>query len=349
MFQRILVPLDGSSRAERAIPVAARLARVVGGSIVFVRVVVPLHQVAFYGAGPIAGIGPSVFQADIAEAREYLSAVVTSFREELWGIKTEGEVESGEIPSVVLSEAGLKHCDLIVLCSHGDVGLKRWVLNSVAQQTIRHSPIPVLILNEHDAVHTLEATAHPLSVLIPLDGSPMSEAMLKPAVELMTAFSSAGQGTLHLLGVLDTPYVNGDVRSHMIDAVACERARRVVQDYLERVAKSLQAGLLAHASIDVTTSVVTNTDVSKTIMKQAEETGCDLIAIATHGRGGLMRLLMGSVAEQVLGHTQRPLLVVRPPEFAMKQKTTHDQKNEEPALSSLVGLRSSESVRRRFS
>jgi nucleotide-binding universal stress UspA family protein len=115
MFQRIIAPLDGSRRAERAIPVAATLARASQGSIVFLRVVVPRHDGSLYGAEPSVGVLPSQLEITIAEADQYLSSVATIFREYLTGIKIETEVETGSVASTILSTARFEHGDVIVL------------------------------------------------------------------------------------------------------------------------------------------------------------------------------------------------------------------------------------------
>src|SRR5579884_331281 len=240
MFQRIIVPLDGSSRAEHAIPVAATLARASNGSIVFLRVVVPGHDIGFYGAEPAVGVLPNQLEVNIAEADQYLSSVATIFRNYLTGIKIETEVETGSAASTILSAARWEHGDLIVLCSHGETGLKRWVLNSITVQAVRHSPVPVLILNEHDEVHPLEHVTQPLRVLVPLDGSELAETVLPSVAPLVTALTPNGTGTLHLLRVIDVPTSNGNMRGQTrVGALIGEQMRTEAQTYLDAVVKRL--------------------------------------------------------------------------------------------------------------
>jgi nucleotide-binding universal stress UspA family protein len=341
MFQRIIVPLDGSNRAERAIPVAATLARASQGSLVFLRVVVPGHEIGSYGAEPAVGVVPSQLEINIAEADQYLSSVATIFRDYLTGIKIETEVETGRAASAILSAAGFEHGDLIVLCSHGDTGLKRWVFNSIAVQAACHSPIPVLVLNEHATGHPLEELAQPLRVLVPLDGSTLAETALTPAIQLMAALPLAGASTLHLLRVVDdVPVFNGGMRGQaQVDTFISKRACTEAQIYLDSVIKRLQQEeALGKTQLSLTTSVIVNPDVPGTIIQQAEEEHCDLIALATHGRGALMRVLMGSVTEHVIGHTTLPLLVTRPQEPIVERKEADDPINDEKEFPSWVGL-----------
>jgi len=340
MFQRIIVPLDGSRCAERAIPVAATLARASQGSIVFLRVVVPGHEIGSYGAEPAVGVVPSQLEINIAEADQYLSSVATIFRDYLTGIKIETEVETGKAASTILSAAGFEHGDLIVLCSHGETSLKRWIFNSIAVQAARHSPVPVLILNEHDTVHPLEDLARPLQVLVPLDGSTLAETALTPALQLMAALPLSGTSTLHLLRVVnDVPVFNGSMRGQaQVDTFISKRECTEAQIYLDSVIKRLQEEALGKTQLSLTTSVIVSPDVPGTIIRQAEEEHCDLIALATHGRSALMRALMGSVTERVIGHTKLPLLVTRPQEPIVENKEADDPVNDEKDLPSWVGL-----------
>ncbi len=339
MFQRIIVPLDGSSRAERAIPVAANLARASQGSIVFLRVVIPAHSVGFYGAEPAVGVVPTILETSIAEADSYLTSVATVFRNYLKGIRVETEVETGSAASTILSATRWEHGDLIVLCSHGDTGLKRWIFNSIALQAARKSPVPVLIVNEHGETHPLENLTHPLHVMVALDGSMLAEIALNSVVHLMTALNPTGQNTLHLLRVIDVPVVNGSMRGHtQLEPLIREKACTQAKAYLEQVVKRLQEEVQSKGTLAITTSIVVSSDVAGAIIQQAEENTCDLIAIATHGRGGLMRILMGSVTERILGYTKLPLFIVRPHEAVVEHSEAHDLIADERELPSWVGL-----------
>src|SRR5258708_13253439 len=102
------------------------------------------------------------------------------------GIATETDVASGAASPTIFSTAGYEHVDLIVMCSHGETGMKRWVLGSVAQQAVRHSPVPVLVLNEHGVLPPVPDAARPLRVLVPLDGSELAGSAPAPPSHLTT-------------------------------------------------------------------------------------------------------------------------------------------------------------------
>ncbi len=339
MFQRLIVPLDGSSRAERAIPAAAHLARFAQGSIVFLRVVVPGHEIGFYGTDPTADAIPSLLSSRCAEAARYLASIATTFHDDLSGIKVETAVEIGSTTSMIISAAGFEHGDLIVLCSHGETGLKRWVFHSVAVQAMRHSPVPVFILNEQGAIRPLDHLTRPLHILVPLDGSTLAESALTPVAQLVAALSPTGNGTLHLLRVVDVPLLNGSMRDQaLIDARAREHASTEAQGYLDGIVKRLQEENQGNLQASFTTSVNLGPDVPGTIIQQAGAEHCDMIALATHGRSGLTRLLMGSVAEGVVGHTTLPLFVIRSPNPIVEQQEAHDPMEDEQTVPSWVGL-----------
>ena len=318
MFQRILVPLDGSVGAERAIPVAARTARASGGSIVFMRVILPPAEVGLYGAEPVMVTQSDAFARKIAAAANYLTKMTSAYADDLAGIATERDVAvaADATAPTIFSGARVEQVDLIVMCSHGARGLKRWIFGSIAHEAVRQSPVPVLILHERGVGPRVPDAVHPLRTLVTLDGSTRAEAALHPAAHLTAALAVPDQGALHLLGVVNIPSANGRMRSQAHgDASVQEQARKEAETYLQMVAHRFQAGPLAALQLTVTTSVAVSTDVAGTILKQAEQGedaegfgGCDVIAMATHGRNGLRRLLMGSVTERMDELTLKLLL-----------------------------------------
>lgn len=342
MFQRILVPLDGSPRAEQAIPVAARIAHTSGGTLVLLQVAgIPLeYEPALYASyvAQTPFYAQELLNAELAKARYYLVDLAQS--EHLTGISTETEVRSGAAAPAILEFARAQQIDLIVMCSHGRTGFMRWALGSVAQKIAWHSPVPVLVLREGNFEHAerLAEAAHPVRALVALDGSPLAEAALVPAAQLVTALAAPAQGALHLAQVVTLPMLlsEQDYKQHDGEsAVESEafnnnsgRARKqALQEaigYLSTVADNLRNSWAVAPGLKVTWSVTVNEDVADTLIRMAElgeETGtykvqgCDLIAMATHGRGGLQRWMLGSITERVLDGTKLPLLIVRPQEL----------------------------------
>lgn len=309
MFQHILVPLDGSSRAEEALPVAARIARVTGGSITLLQVV---NQPMDFSAGlaPVPLMTAQVIESEMAEASDYLHSLCAS--PIVAGITTNTQVSFGLPAQHILAAADANESDLIVLCSHGRSGFTRWALGSVAHTLVHQSTVPVLVLRQGEALASLtQPVAGPLSVLVPLDGSALAEAALDPAMALTLALAAPMRGTLHLTQVVKP--VSSSTEEGFTSEFNTE-ACRVAGSYLAEVAESVQA--VSNHTLTLTTSVEIGTDVANTLLSLAEHGDgdvYDLIVISSHGRGGLERWVMGSVTERLLTTTKLPILIVRPP------------------------------------
>lgn len=310
MYKRILIPLDGSARAERAIPVAARIARALGGSVILLRVATAPVDTGKYSS--TSGYVEETVDTDLTGATSYLENIAGS--DELAGIKTEVKTFIGAVAPTVLSAAQSFHANLIVMSSHGYTGFKRWTLGSVADKVTRHSSIPVLVLREGGPVPAT-GDHQPVRVLVPVDGSTLSEAVVEPAAYLAAALAEATsqQGALHLLRVVDLPASGGKFKSDAhIDTGLKEQVKHEDEKYLATLVLRLSAGDLAHLDLAVTSSVEADPDIAEAIVKKSEQEKFDFIAIATHGRGGVQRWAMGSVAGRVLHATTLPLLIMRP-------------------------------------
>lgn len=325
MFQRILVPLDGSLRAERAIPVAAYLARASHGSILLIRVI----DIFLDYSWPMTGIS-----TDISDAIEVGRANAHAYLKEmadvdiLRGLNVTTKVLEGRTAEVLLSVAQEIQADLIVMSSHGHAGLKRWVLGSVAQFIERHSPIPVLILRDQagPSQRLLHGMTEPIRVMVALDGSPLAEAILPAAAGVSAALSSPLPGALHLAMVVPEP-----MQEQGITTGSYTKAIQNAQSYLNNLSKRLRLDPQVGATVEITSSISLHSKVSETLVKLAEIganmegvsafTGYDLIAMATHGREGVDRWLHASVTEQVLNATKVPVLAIRPAQ--VKSDVTH--------------------------
>jgi nucleotide-binding universal stress UspA family protein len=333
MMQTIVVPLDGSPRAEQAVPVAARLAHATGGTLVFLEVANPYAAYAPYMMAP-APVPPDTSYDD---ATAYLHSVTQ--RSEVQDLSAVTEVRTGSIAEAILTAAREHQAAMIVMSSHGRGGLTRWMLGSVAQKVARHADIPVLILRGESPVLLAPAgEGAPHQVLVPLDGSALAEAALEPALALAAALD--GPASVRLLRVISLPVVHtfpGRLPPiEDIEASAHDEVRRDADSYLAAVADCLRGQLLAGGGVSIETRVVFAADVAAAIVEMGDGRGdvvphsagapSALIAMATHGRGGLARWAMGSVTERVLHGTTLPMLVVRPQEAARDEtaRTTPD-------------------------
>ena len=317
MLKKILVPLDGSERAERGLAMAARIARGSGGSLLLVRIVsVPPIRFAPYGEP--AQIALALIANARDEAEEYLKKVSASPLVE--GIAVEARAIEGHVSADILDTARNEQCDLIVICTHGHTGFQRWRLGRVADQVARHAPVPVLVVPARDAQPAPASANAGLRMLVTLDGSELAEAAIQPALDLAVALSAPAQTSIHLLEVVDffsammadadrTPEEESTETVPEIGAE--ERALDLARTYLGDVTHRMRQ---EHPDLTVTFAAMLSGDVAKTIGEIAEgQPTFDIITMATHGRGGLQRWAMGSITERVLHTTHLPLLIARSP------------------------------------
>ncbi len=328
MFKRIVVPLDGSGRAERALPVAAQLARNSDSALVLVRVVStdPSH----YPSAPARPLlVQTVGKVDIEQAESYLAGVASS--DILKGISVQHEVLSGFIAPSILSTAYQKHADLIVICSHGYTGVtKWWLMGSVAEKIARFSDTPVLVLRDGGSTpeERHEGDKRPLRVLVPLDGSDHALAALAPAANLAIGLAGSGQAAMHLTYVVKLARRVGGASRATGTAPDPEASLNMARAYLTATLQQVRDGSIEHdlAQLILSASPVADEDIAQGILNVAEDGsadgsdegifgGCDVIAMTTNGFSGLQRWV-GNVTERVLQTSRLPLLIVRPADLA---------------------------------
>jgi nucleotide-binding universal stress UspA family protein len=324
MFKRILVPLDGSARAEQALPIAARIVRASGSNIMLLHIITTPIEFGPYLRPPTM-LGESV-DAEAARTAAYLSNIAQLHG--LAGAETKVAVSSGSMALAILDAAKKQHIDLIIITRRGAISFKRWALGRVAHKVARSSPVPVLVLPDGGTVPSSPypdrtRPLHAIAAAVALDGSKLAEAALSPAANLVAALAAPAQGSLHLTRVVQLPRVvdvlNGQER---MDPQLREQAIDEAMDYLCKMAAAVQNSLARDHNLAVTWSIAVATDVANALTLVAEQGrvdggtylsgGCDLLAVATHGRSGIPRLALGSVTERILGSTKLPLLVVQP-------------------------------------
>ncbi|GCE30136.1 universal stress protein UspA [Dictyobacter alpinus] len=324
MAKRILLPLDGSQNAERALPLALRLARIHTGTVILLRVVNP---------GWITATKTSFAQQLPAQARfEAEKYLVTLTKKEMFqGIQTEILVPEGNEASTILATAEQQQADLIIVNSHGYTGLTRWTLGSVAEKVTRYAKVPVLLLRDQSALplgHHPDPI-QPLRILVPLDGSTYAAAALEPAAELIYALATSGNCAIHLVRVVDNT-----------------ETLHIARLYLQTIATSLKQGeiapIVARQQMPVTWSIAVNRDTADAIIRVAENGedaensgvagGCDIIAISTHGITAHPLWTLGSTAERIRVGTHRPMLIIRPVDIN-KQNESGEQTEPETAVS----------------
>lgn len=297
-YRSILVPLDGSAFAEQALPMAVQLAERSGAVLHLALVHVPVP--GWYAAAEVAALNPSLEQEARTREAMYLDGAASRIREDT-SLTVSCAVLDGGTASALAEHVATAGADLVVMTTHGRGGMSRLWLGSVADRLIRRLTVPVLVIRP-----TEEGTAPPpiiRRILVPLDGSALAESVLEQAV----ALAELVRAELVLLSVVEPvptllptlPYPVEIQPENLGDREAEAR------QYLEGIQAELRRRL-------VTPRVHTVVEGSPAaqILKVASEEGCQLIAMATHGAGGMDRLVFGSVTDKVIRTSPLPVLVL---------------------------------------
>lgn len=296
MYRQIMVPLDGSKFAEAALPLALTLSRKTGAAVHIVTVIEPVPAFAYEE------------WASAAEewTKEYLAKLCEAVSENARGEVT-SSVLSGHVVDALQKEAGAKQVDLLVMASHGRGTISRLWLGSVADRFVRQADRPVLLVRpDEKALPALDEDAGFDNLLVPLDGSDLSESALAHATDFGELFGSA----YHLTRIVAYPV---DLASPYLPHTA-QMNQKVLDEAKDRAAEYLEkhAERMRRRGLRVTTSVTVDAQAGHGILLEAEAVGSDAIAMATHGRKGLSRALIGSTADKVVRGTHLPLLLHRP-------------------------------------
>jgi nucleotide-binding universal stress UspA family protein len=299
MYQSILVPLDGSAFGEHALPLAWSIARRANGRLQVVHV----HELKADRLLTFYNLDPAVPEAE----RAYLHQVARR-------LAAQGEVAvdtalvSGPVAGALQAYAATTKADLVVMTTHGRGPLSRAWVGSVADQLVRSLPLPILLVRPRGTVP--DVTPEPVlrHVLIPLDGSALAEQMIQPAVAL-GGLMQADYTLLRVVPPVRFPGYDptGAELCEQDEPPLLRQHRREAEYYLDHVAEALQA-----QGLRVQARVVVHLHAATAILEELQGGTIDALALATHGRGGLSRLLLGSVADKVLRGTSIPVLLHRP-------------------------------------
>jgi nucleotide-binding universal stress UspA family protein len=289
MISKVLVPLDGSPFAEQALPHARSIVRRAGATLDLVHVHVPYAL-----TDPACGRYAFVPELDREHRRQeglYLEDTAKSLSAAAQ-VPASAAVVDGLDSDGILQRVQDSKADLIVMTTHARGPLGRFFQGGVADDLIRHAAIPLLLVRPRDADPGLVSEPLLEHMLVPLDGSALAECVLEPALNMIRLW----KGHCTLLRVVNA-------RSGPDQAGAEAEARAYLQKIAER---------LGGEGVSVQPRVVIAPDPASAILEEAQTQRCDFIAMATHGRGGLIRMLLGSVADTVIRGSSIPILVYRP-------------------------------------
>ena len=299
MFGSILVPLDGSPLAERALAYAEALARRTGARLILARAV----------PDPVEADADEI-AADaqvVAEAEAYLIGLANQLEERQ--ITTEivvagvgGHLAADEVAPWILKVSRRRHVGLIVLSTHGHSGLGGRVYGSITEAVLARTTLPVLLVRAWAAEEPVAIADHP-RLLVPLDESAFAE----QALPVATALADALSGEVAVVYAVPRPeLVFGP--DQLVAGYLADEQRRLegeARAYLGDVAARLAAqGRRVQMEVRVG-------DPAAVIDATGSELGAAMIVMATHGHTGLVRLVFGSVTAAILSQGTIPILLVR--------------------------------------
>ena len=329
---RLLVPLDGSGLAETALPHAIRLAQATSNELTLLQVVPPFVLYDPMGVGVVPT--PATWDAwegepAHAHAREYLRGLADALSKQ--GVSAETIVLRGD-PAGTIVEYTKQHPEvhMIAMATHGRSGIRRWIMGSVAERVLHSSPVPLLLVRAFEKdisvaegpVGMAASAGSPIhlasvrenewyrTIMVPLDGSRFAEQALEEAQVLAARFNA----TLLLLSVAP-PFDHVENTSETaaiplwLDTAADEQSANMVR-YLSVVTERLR-----DKGFKVQPEVVAGNPAEQ-ILHRSEAGRADLLVMASHGRSGLQRLWLGSVAMKVVHAARVPVLLLRASEFA---------------------------------
>src|SRR5579862_883698 len=303
MFERILVPLDGSPRAELILPQIARILNREDSEIILLRIVnIP------ESAGLV--MNTNIRHQEREEAQQYLHDLAQRVGKKTF--KVHARLAEGWPADVILETARTEGATMIAMTTHGRTGLNRWAMGSVAEKVARSSDVPVLMVRSFR--RSPKGDLEPMvpeelpfrRILVPVDGSTTSMSVIGSAEKLAELYGSEVL-VLHVL----PPYVPPNAMLPGMEAsfpiLRPEPIHSEDDEVTEKAAERFR-----HAGLKATRLTVEGEPASE-ILDLSKNRGMDLIALGTHGRTGFSRWALGSVAERVLRSTEVPLLLVRTP------------------------------------
>jgi nucleotide-binding universal stress UspA family protein len=301
-----MVPTDGSGFDREAIRVALRIAERSDAKLKLVRVLSTGSLFSLAAAAEGTAIATEVARSERDKALSDLYALAAECR----GISDADitvDLHDGPVPEVLDTYARRNDVSLIVMSTHGRSGFARLSLGSVTDYLIRQTSIPVLVVKPSGSYLNPQVGDGFRHIVVPLDGSTLAEQIL-PRLVALARLENADTTLLHVLTAPSSPAEPSDR-----DVQWCDKDISLAEKYLSRIAERL-----THNGLRVRTDIVVSDNVAGAISDYVDRERADIIAIATHGRGGVTRMLRGSVADALMHSAKMSMLVFKPENAADK-------------------------------
>lgn len=299
MYQALMIPLDGSEFGRHAIPWALAIAEPAGARVDLVHVLTPPYDLGVAEGDPLVLAEAIDGQRSATEQR--LDDLANRLRVGT-DVRFSSAVVEGHSAEALLRYADENAIDLIVMTTHGRSGLARAVLGSISDQVVRRSRCPVLLTRPHRHVAEEREAAAVSDVLVPLDGTVTSEAILAHALQVCR-LTGASCTLLHVI-VPELLLTGAAVPVALADQRATI-AQQQTDTYLASLADRFHEG-----AVPVTIAALRHADVQSGILEYCAAHPVSLIAMATRGTRGLERALLGSTMDELLRKTRLPLLAI---------------------------------------
>ena len=287
MFKRVLVPLDQSALSERVLPIARCFAENFGSKIDLIYVV-PTDTETL----------PAGVKSDVRkEGEAYLKRMVDSLSSAKKGIEIEANVVEGYPASEIIEHAESQGDTLILMSTHGYSGLQRLLLGSVADKVVQAAKNPVLLVPAR-AKNPKGELVEFERLIIPLDGSKLAESILPHAIKMCKTLKME----LILVRSYHPSFPGSTIRMHDVSKIVHDSA----ENYIKETAEKLKKEGLKNVTYKVLKGLP-----AEQITDLAIETPNSVTALCTHGRHGISRWMLGSVASAVIHSAEVPVLVIR--------------------------------------
>jgi nucleotide-binding universal stress UspA family protein len=298
MYEKILLTLDGSELAELALPYAEKLAGLLGSEIILAHV-----SESVSGSQEDKHLG---YLQKMVEKAEQGAGTYSPKPGNSSSFSVRSVILSGQPAEKIVEYAESEGIGLIVMATHGQSGIQRWALGSVADKVVRATLRPVMLIRAGDAKPDTIADGLLTKVLVPLDGSKEGEAIV-PFIEVLASMLKIKVTLIQILPKgYDTGYQYIPLPVQQLDA---DRARATA--YLNGIGARLKGkGIDVHEALGIGSR---SSNAAEQIIQSAGDVHADFLAMTTHGRSGVGRWAFGSVAEKVLQAGNIPLLLVRSP------------------------------------
>ena len=313
MYKSILTPLDGSAFGEHALPLALSIARRAGAVLRLLHVQEPLAAV--YGETPLFLEDTTLEMTVRARQRARGLAYLNDVARRLPALSARGAgrlVAEGDVADVIAEQAKRVAADLVVMTTHGRGPLGRFWLGSVADSLVRALSTPLLLVRPVEGPLDLASEPDLSRILLPLDGSDLAEQILEPAVALAALTPGCEITLLRVVKpalreeyMPDGTAARRETRSLLAQGDAIQhKGIEEARGYLADVAERLRA-----RGLRVQTVVTVGEQPAVAILQEAAGRSVGLIALQTHGRRGLSRLILGSIADKIIRGSPVPVLV----------------------------------------